>query len=71
MHINNPPRISEHSATILDQFISNIPGKCESTSVHAPLSTNGHCTITMTLTLKYKKNYILYRAYLIVQLPYI
>ena len=55
LHINEPTRITEHSHTILDQFITNIPQFVKDSSVLAPLSTNDHCTITLTLSFKKTK----------------
>ena len=56
IHINSPTRITEISSTILDQFLSNIPEKVINSSVLAPLSTNDHCTITLTLSFKKQKS---------------
>ena len=55
VHINVPTRITENSSTILDQFLSNIPEKVINSNVLAPLSTNDHCTITLTLSFKKQK----------------
>ena len=56
LHIDQPTRITENSSTILDQFISNIPQHITSSNVLAPLSTNDHCTITMSLSFKKQKS---------------
>ena len=42
---NDPTRGNEHRANMLDQFVSNVPGKVESTSLFALHSTKDHCTI--------------------------
>ena len=55
IHVKTPTRITEHSATILDQFLSNIPEFVLNTKVLAPLATNDHCTITLTLSFKKQK----------------
>lgn len=52
IHVDEPTRITEDSATILDQFISNVPNLVKDVTVHPPLSTNDHCTISITINLK-------------------
>ena len=47
--VQEPTRITEHSATILDQFLSNMIPYISEVTVIAPVSTNDHCTITLTL----------------------
>ena len=54
-HVKEATRITEHSKTILDQFISNIPHMVKSVRVLPPVSTNDHCTITMKLNLRTPK----------------
>ena len=48
IHVNQPTRITETSATVLDQFLSNIPNSFENIQVLPPLATNDHCTISAT-----------------------
>ena len=56
IHINSPTRVTENSSTILDQFLTNIPDAVVDTNVLAPLSTNDHSTITLTLSFKKQKS---------------
>ena len=55
IHIKEPTRITEQTATILDQFLTNIPHFITDSNVHAPLSTNDHCTISIKVTFKMPK----------------
>ena len=48
-HITKPTRITEHTATILDQFLTNIPDQVIETQILSPISTCDHCPITITL----------------------
>ena len=52
IHIEEPTRITEHSANILDQFLSNVPNLVKDVNVDPPLATNDHCTISLTLNFK-------------------
>jgi hypothetical protein len=54
-HIGQPTRISPTSATILDQFISNMPNFIHKTYVEPPVSTNDHCTIGIKLLFRIRK----------------
>ena len=56
LYIDEPTRITSTTATILDQFISNIPGSVKDVEVLAPISTCDHCPIKMTVLLKSKFN---------------
>ena len=47
--------VTETSATILDQFVSNCPNLINDIEVHPPLATNDHCTISLRLRLKMYK----------------
>ena len=49
LHINEPTRITNRSATVLDQFLSNCPELVTETKVLPPLSNCDHCVITTTL----------------------
>ena len=51
-HIKTPTRITPHSQTILDQFITNVPQMVRSVSVLPPVSSNDHCTISMELNFR-------------------
>jgi exonuclease III len=56
LHITEPTRITEHSASILDQVMTNIPDYVKHIRVEPPVSTNDHCTIGISLSFKtYKK----------------
>jgi hypothetical protein len=55
IHVTEPTRITETSATILDQFVSNCPNLITNTEVHPPLATNDHCTISINIRLKMHK----------------
>ena len=54
-HIEEPTRVTASHATILDQFISNVPDFIKRTSVEAPVSTNDHCTIGLYLLFRIRK----------------
>ena len=56
MHVNEPTRITATSATILDQFISNLPCSLKNVEVLAPIGNCDHCPIRATLLLKNKFN---------------
>jgi hypothetical protein len=60
IHITEPTRITETSATILDRFITNIPDQVSNVCIHPPLSTNDHCTISIDRSFKMHKtaNYL-------------
>ena len=55
LHIDEPTRITPHSKSILDQFISNIPRYVRNVHVDPPVSTNDHCTIGMDLLFRMEK----------------
>ena len=50
--VHEPTRITETSSTILDQFLSNMSQCISDVTVHAPLSTNDHCTISLCVSFK-------------------
>ena len=50
--IEEPTRITETSATILDQVLTNAPTFVKGTDVLDPVSTNDHCTITLHLNFR-------------------
>jgi len=52
IHISEPTRITETTATILDQFLSNCPDLITNAQVHPPLATNDHCTIEINIRFK-------------------
>ena len=54
-HITEPTRITEHTATILDQFLTNIPDQVIETQILSPISTCDHCPITIELTFQTMK----------------
>ena len=50
IHVNQPTRITSTSASVLDQFISNIPDFVKEVEISdAPLLTNDHLTVFATL----------------------
>ena len=49
VHVEEPTRITETTATILDQFLSNIPSLVANVHIMPPVSTNDHCTVVFTL----------------------
>ena len=49
IHVEEPTRITPTSATILDQFLSNMPHILYDIAVQPPISTNDHCTISTKL----------------------
>ena len=49
IHVDEPTRITPTTATILDQFLSNIPHFVHDISVLPPVSSNDHCTISARL----------------------
>ena len=55
IHITEPTRITQHSQTILDQFISNMPQMIKSVHISPPVSKNDHCTIEASLLFRRKK----------------
>ncbi len=55
MHVNEPTRLTEHSATILDQFISTPILSIDNVQVTTPLATSDHCQISCTLSLTLPK----------------
>ena len=53
--IHEPTRITETTATVLDQIITNAPNFVNKTEVTPPISSNDHCTIAVSLNFKIKK----------------
>lgn len=53
--VNEPTRITQNTATILDQIITNCPNFVKSTTVSPPVSSNDHCTVGARLSFKIKK----------------
>lgn len=54
-HISEPTRITLHSQTILDQFISNVATFVQRTNIHPPISNCDHCVISANLSFKIPK----------------
>ena len=54
MYIKEPTRITPTTATILDQFISNVPSLLKNVEVLDPISTCDHCPIRASILMKYK-----------------
>ena len=55
-HIDQPTRITESSASCLDQIITNIPNFVRNTSVLTPLANCDHCPISANLLFRRKKS---------------
>jgi len=51
-YVQEPTRITEHSATILDQFITTSTLSLENVQVTTPLATSDHCQIFCSLGLQ-------------------
>ena len=56
LHITEPTRISQASATVLDQCLSNFPQCVQHPRVQQPVFINDHCTIRMYLLFRHKKS---------------
>ena len=56
LHIDKPTRITPTTATILDQFISNVPSMVSNAEVLDPIATCDHCPISLSVKLKSKYN---------------
>ena len=54
-HIEEPTRVTNNSAKILDQFVSNIPDFVRNIQIQAPVSSNDHCTIGLGLSFRVKR----------------
>ena len=54
IHVNEPTRITPTTATILDQFITNISDMVKNVEVLDPISTCDHCPIRSTVIMKHK-----------------
>ena len=68
MHITEPTRITKMSSSILDQFITNIPGFIQGTNVDPPLLTN-HLTISISLKFKVSKGPVIVSRFVHVVVP--
>ena len=55
IHVTEPTRLTPVSATILDQFLSNMSDQIVNTAILDPISSCDHCPITLTLTFKIVK----------------
>ena len=51
-HIKQPTRITDRSATCLDQIITNFPNYVINTIVDPPVSSNDHCTVGLEMNFK-------------------
>ena len=71
IHINEPTRITENTATILDQFMGNIDQFIHDIMVLPPLSNNDHCTISAKVRFKvFKQTTFTRRVWLYDQADY-
>ena len=68
IHNYAPTRITQNSATVLDQCLSNFPSDIKSVAVHAPVSDNDHSTLAVKIrfakhkTSKYQRTMWNYKA---------
>lgn len=53
--IKEPTRITDRTATILDQIIPNAPNFVKKVDVSPPVSTNDHCTVSAMFTFNLNK----------------
>ena len=53
--VEEPTRVTPNSATILDQFVTNIPHCTKAIKVLPPVSGNDHCTIVMEFLFRVSK----------------
>ena len=56
LHINEPTRITDRTATCLDQIITNVPSFVKDEAVLPPVADNDHCTVAANLLFRHKKN---------------
>ena len=54
--VNEPTRITDTTATILDQIITNCPDFVKKVYVSPPLSTSDHCTVSAILNFRIKRD---------------
>ncbi len=54
IHITTPTRITDNSATVIDQIITNFPTCVSETAVEAPVGSSDHCTVTARCAFKVK-----------------
>ena len=57
IHVSQPTRLTEYSASCLDQFLSNMPDMVETIKIFAPVSTNDHSTVVLHLKHVIQRNY--------------
>lgn len=50
--VEEPTRITQTSATVLDQILTNAPNFVKGVKVLPPVSTNDHCTVSLFLNFK-------------------
>jgi len=51
-HVTEPTRITDNSATCLDQILSNMPNLVTEIVIDPPVCTNDHCTVGIYLNFK-------------------
>ena len=61
IHVKEPTRITENSASILDQILTNFPTLVKEVNVDAPLSTSDHCLISAKCLFKIKRQKVYMR----------
>jgi hypothetical protein len=60
--VNEPTRITNSTATVLDQIVTNAPNFVKKIDVTPPISTNDHCTVGAILNFKVRKEAAYYRT---------
>jgi hypothetical protein len=50
--IKEPTRITQCCSTILDQIVTNDPSRVQLLNIEPPLANNGHCTVSLKLTVR-------------------
>jgi len=53
--VHEPTRVTNSTATVLDQIVTNSSNYVKNISVTPPISTNDHCTVGVCLNFKVKK----------------
>ena len=56
LHIKEPTRITDRSATCLDQIITNVPSFVKAATVLPPVADNDHCTVAANLLFRHKNS---------------
>lgn len=60
--VTEPTRITDRTATVLDQILTNAPNFVRKVEVMAPVSTNDHCTVGIHLDFKINNDKAYFRT---------